>query len=82
MYRAVDLPVEVTSPPRSMTILVFATADLNVKPCARQLHVHTKTIYHRLNRVHEPTGLDPRNFAALLQVVTALESTGPVVQKS
>ena len=68
------MPEEVTSEPLAGTLAAFAAANLNVKECARQLQVHTNTIYYRLNRVQKLTGLDPRSFAALAQLLTALQA--------
>ena len=68
------VPEEVTSEPLARTLAAFTAANLNVKECARQLQVHTNTIYYRLNRVQKLTGLDPRSFAALAQLVTAMQT--------
>jgi hypothetical protein len=54
------------------TLQAFADASLNVKACARRLKVHNNTIYHRLNRVRSLTGVDPRSYAGLSQLLTAL----------
>ena len=67
------LPAEVTSEPLAETLAAFAEANLNVKECVRRLNVHTNMIYLRLNRVQTLTGLDPRNFAALTPLVTAMK---------
>jgi carbohydrate diacid regulator len=69
------LPDEVLAEPLRTTLWSFAAANLNVKECARQLDVHTNTVYYRLNRVQRLTGLDPRNFAALSQIMTALQAS-------
>ena len=68
------LPAEVTSSPLADTLAAFAAASLNVKQCARQLEVHTNTIYYRLNRVQKLTGLDPRRFGALVQLTIAMQA--------
>jgi hypothetical protein len=54
------------------TLNTFAACSLNVKACAAALKVHTNTIYHRLNRVQRLTGADPRTFAGLSQLLSAL----------
>jgi hypothetical protein len=64
---------EVTAPPLADTLAAFAAANLNVKACARAQGVHTNTIYYRLNRVQKLTGLDPRSFAALAALLTAMQ---------
>jgi PucR-like helix-turn-helix protein/diguanylate cyclase with GGDEF domain len=58
------------------TLAAFADADLNVKRCANYLGVHNNTIYHRLNRIHRLTGIDPRSFAGLRALTTALQLAG------
>jgi hypothetical protein len=71
------LPVlspEVRSAPLDRTLLAFAAAKLNVKACARDLGVHANTVYHRLNRVRQLSGLDPREFAALSTIIAALQT--------
>ena len=68
------LPYEVLLEPRRATLSSFADSNLNVKECARQLGVHTNTIYYRLNSVRRLTGLDPRSFAALSQLMVALQT--------
>jgi len=64
---------------------MFTDCSLNVKVTARRLGLHTNTLYFRLNRIKQPTGIDPRNFARaallLLTTLRLLESrpqlTGP-----
>jgi PucR-like helix-turn-helix protein/diguanylate cyclase with GGDEF domain len=59
----------------SRTLAAFAEANLNVKRCANRLGVHNNTVYHRLNRIHRLTGIDPRSFAGLRALMTALHLT-------
>jgi hypothetical protein len=54
------------------TIRAFAACDLNVKQTARRVGVHTNTIYFRLNRIKQLTGVDPRTFAGASLLLTAL----------
>ena len=54
------------------TIRAFAECSLNVKETARQLGVHTNTVYFRLNQVKARTGVDPRTFAGATFLVTSL----------
>jgi sugar diacid utilization regulator len=59
------------------TLHAFGRASLNVKICARLLDVHTNTIYHRLNSIKQSTGVDPRTYAGLsnLLAIMALSKT-------
>jgi sugar diacid utilization regulator len=56
----------------SRTIRAFAESDLNVKRTARRLKLHTNTIYTRLNRIKQLTGVDPRSFAGASLLLMAL----------
>jgi PucR C-terminal helix-turn-helix domain len=60
---AADLEGEANDPPR--TVHQFAACNLNVKRAARHLDLHTNTVYFRLNRIRELTGIDPRCQAGL-----------------
>ena len=50
----------------------FGESSLNVKSTAKRLNVHANTVYFRLNRVREITNVDPRSFAGLTVILTAL----------
>jgi hypothetical protein len=56
----------------SRTIRAFADCSLNVKQAARRLGVHTNTVYFRLNRINELTGVDPRTYAGTSLLLTTL----------
>jgi hypothetical protein len=56
----------------SRTIRAFAACSLNVKQAARRLGVHTNTVYFRLNRINELTGVDPRTYAGTSLLLTTL----------
>ncbi|HKB62596.1 MAG TPA: helix-turn-helix domain-containing protein [Burkholderiales bacterium] len=54
------------------TIRAFADSSFNVKQTARLLGLHTNTVYFRLNRINELTGIDPRTYSGTSQLLTAL----------
>ncbi len=54
------------------TLQAYADADLNVARAAERLAVHPNTVHYRLRRVQELTGRDPRRFAELVELTTAL----------
>jgi hypothetical protein len=54
------------------TIRTFAECSLNVKETAGRLHVHTNTVYFRLNQINKHTGVNPRTFAGASLLLTAL----------
>ena len=39
---------------------------------ARRLDLHTNTVYFRLNRIRELTGIDPRSYSGLSLLLTTL----------
>ena len=57
----------------SRTIRRFAACDLNVKRTARDLNLHTNTVYFRLNHVRKLTGIDPRSYLGLSLLLTTLQ---------
>jgi hypothetical protein len=56
----------------SRTIRAFADCNLSVKQTARQLDLHTNTVYFRLNRIRDLTGVDPRSFSGASLLLTTL----------
>jgi hypothetical protein len=56
----------------SRTISQFADCNFNVKRTARRLDLHTNTVYFRLNRIRELTGIDPRSYSGLSLLLTTL----------
>jgi sugar diacid utilization regulator len=59
------------------TIVAYAEADLNVSRAAERLGVHPNTVHYRLTRIGELSGRDPRRFADLVELVTALRLLEP-----
>ncbi|MFN0184805.1 MAG: PucR family transcriptional regulator [Aquabacterium sp.] len=55
------------------TLRALADADLNVQGAARQLRVHPNTIYARMQRIAELTGLDASRFHDLTQLLLAVD---------
>jgi PucR C-terminal helix-turn-helix domain/GGDEF-like domain len=55
------------------TLRAYADCDLNVARTAQRLTVHPNTVHYRLRRIQEITGHDPRRFAALAELLTALD---------
>jgi hypothetical protein len=60
------------APDLSRTIHAYADCNLNVKQTARRLGIHTNTVYFRLNRIGEITGIDPRTYSGMSLLLTAL----------
>ncbi|HVM98661.1 MAG TPA: helix-turn-helix domain-containing protein [Caulobacteraceae bacterium] len=54
------------------TIRAFADSSFNVKSTAHALGVHANTVYFRLNRLKQISGVDPRTYAGASAILTAL----------
>ena len=57
----------------SATLHAYADADMKVLRAAETLDVHPNTIYARMRRIRELTGLDPLNYHALTEMLLATE---------
>ena len=55
------------------TLRAYAEANMNVLQAARLLDVHPNTIYARMARIEEVTGLDGQRFEALNELLLAAE---------
>jgi sugar diacid utilization regulator len=55
------------------TLRALADADLNVQQAARVLEVHPNTVYARLQRIDELTGLSSRRFHDLTELLLAAD---------
>ena len=58
------------------TLRAYADADMNVLRAARELDIHPNTIYARMNRITDVTGLDAQRFDALTELLLAAELSG------
>lgn len=59
------------------TLRAYADADMNVLRTAQALEIHPNTIYARMRRIREFTGLDPLNYHALTEMLLATDCIGP-----
>lgn len=55
------------------TLSALAEADLNVQKAGRALGVHANTVYARLQRIRDLTGLDGQRHHQLVELLLALE---------
>lgn len=55
------------------TIAAYADADMNVLQAAKILSVHPNTIYARVQRINELTGLNPLTYHALTELLLAAD---------
>lgn len=56
------------------TLRAYADADMNLLKAAARLGVHPNTLYARLNRIHDITGLNARGYAALTDLLTVVDA--------
>ena len=55
------------------TLQAYADADMNVLKAARAISVHPNTIYTRLQRIEDLTGLDGQRYHALTELLLAAD---------
>ncbi len=60
----------------SATLRAYADSDMNALRTAKALGIHPNTIYARMRRIRELTGLDPLNYHALTEMLLACECVG------
>lgn len=56
------------------TLRAYADADMNLLKAAARLGVHANTVYARLNRIHDITGLNARGYHALTDLLTVADA--------
>jgi hypothetical protein len=60
------------------TLRAYANADMNVLKSAEKLSVHPNTIYARLGKILDATGLDARSYHALTELLIVADcKSGP-----
>jgi hypothetical protein len=55
------------------TLQAIADADMNIQKAARQLGKHPNTLYHRLERIKDLTGLDGQRYRDLTELLLGVE---------
>ncbi|MFN0299027.1 MAG: PucR family transcriptional regulator [Burkholderiales bacterium] len=55
------------------TLRALADADMNVQGAARELHLHPNTIYARIQRISDLTGLDAQRYHHLTDLLLAAD---------
>ena len=58
----------------SATLRAYAEADMNVLKAAARLDVHPNTIYARMDRIRDVTGLNARGYYALTDLITVADA--------
>lgn len=49
-------------------VKAFAETSMNTEQTAKKMYRHRNTICYHLERIHEVTGLDPKNFFDLIKL--------------
>ena len=55
------------------TLRAFADADMNMQKAARTLNVHPNTLYARIQRINDLTGLDGQRYHDLVELLLAAD---------
>lgn len=58
-----------------ITIRALADCDMKTKRAADKLHYHANTIIYHCNQIEKRTGLDPRRFYDLAELLEIMEET-------
>jgi hypothetical protein len=60
----------------SKTLGAYADADMNALRTAKELGIHPNTLYARMRKIRDLTGLDPLNYHALTEMLLACACVG------
>ena len=60
----------------SATLRAYADCDMNVLKTAKQLEVHPNTVYARMQKIEDLTGLDALSYHSLTEMLLALDCRG------
>ena len=60
------------------TLGAYADCDMNAQRAAKQLGVHPNTIYARMQKIEDVTGLNALSYHPLTELLLALECRGDV----
>lgn len=55
------------------TLEAYADADMNVLKAAQRLNIHANTLYARLKRIRDATGLDARSYRQFTDLLLVAE---------
>ncbi len=57
----------------SATLKAYARANMNALKAAHRLSVHPNTIYMRMQKIRDSTGLDPKSYQALTELLIVVD---------
>ena len=55
------------------TLRAYADCDMNVQKTAKQMQIHPNTIYARMQKIEDLTGLNPLSYRALTEMLLVLD---------
>jgi DNA-binding PucR family transcriptional regulator len=55
---------------------VYADSNMNALRAAKELGIHPNTLYARMRKIRELTGLDPLHYHALTEMLLACACVG------
>ena len=58
----------------SDTLRAYADCDMNVLRTAKSLGIHPNTIYARMKRINDATGMNASSYHALTEILLAMEA--------
>ena len=56
-------------------ITLFAKCDMNMSETSRIGHIHRNTIYYHFDKIKESTGIDPRKFFGLVELLNDINNS-------
>lgn len=54
-------------------INMYANCDMNAVQTAKELCVHKNTVHYHFDKIRRKTGLDPRKFADLTELLSRID---------
>lgn len=65
--------MEVMTPFEIELLRAYADCNMRVSSLAKQMYVHYNTVYYHLDKIHRETGLNPRTFRDLVELLSRIE---------
>lgn len=56
-------------------IRTYAECDMGLNETARRMYVHKNTVIYQFEKIKKKTGLNPRTFSGLTELLSRIESS-------
>lgn len=56
-------------------IRAYAECDMSLAATARRMYVHKNTVIYQFEKIKKKTGLNPRTFGGLTELLSRIESS-------